>query len=126
MTSFKVATWIVITAAVTACGHKAVEDVETEAAPVVQTTTVAPRTFEATVSASGLVSAAPGADWTITAPEAARIVEIPKAEGDRVKPGDLLVRFDSCADAHERLAHIYLSRLPGKSSSRLESGGKQL
>jgi len=94
MTSFKVATWIVITAAVTACGHKAVEDVQTEAAPVVQTTTVAPRTFEATVSASGVVSAAPGADWTITAPEAARIVEIPKAEGDRVKPGDLLVRFE--------------------------------
>jgi RND family efflux transporter MFP subunit len=46
------------------------------------------------VSASGIVSAAPGADWVITAPEPARIVELPKAEGDRVKPGDLLVRFE--------------------------------
>ncbi len=88
------ASWIVLAVTVTACGHKAVEDVETEAAPVVQTTTVTPQTFEATVSASGVVSAAPGADWTITAPEPARIVEIPKAEGDRVKPGDLLVRFE--------------------------------
>ena len=94
MTSSRFAAWIVLTLALTACGHKAVEDVETEAAPVVQTMTVAPQTVQATISASGVVSAAPGADWTITAPEAARIVEIPKAEGDRVKPGDLLVRFE--------------------------------
>ena len=80
--------------ALTACGHKAVEDVETEAAPVVRTLAVAPQSFDATVSASGVVAAAPGADWTITAPEPARIVELPKAEGDRVKPGDLLVRFE--------------------------------
>jgi len=92
--SFTFVTWIVLTAALSACGHKAVEDVETEAAPVVQTITVTPQDFEATVSASGVVSAAPGADWTITAPEPARIVEMPKAEGDRVKPGDLLVRFE--------------------------------
>jgi len=84
----------VLAFAVAACGHKAVEDVETEAAPAVQTMTVTPQTFEATVSASGIVAAAPGADWTITAPEPARIVEMPKAEGDRVKPGDLLVRFE--------------------------------
>ena len=94
MTPFKFATWVVFTLALTACGHKSVEDVETEAAPVVQTMTVTPQTFQATVSASGVVSAAPGADWTITAPEPARIVELPKAEGDRVKPGDLLVRFE--------------------------------
>jgi RND family efflux transporter MFP subunit len=41
-----------------------------------------------------LVTPAPGADWTINPPEAARIVEMPKAEGDRVKAGDLLVRFE--------------------------------
>ena len=80
--------------ALTACGHKDVEDVETEAAPAVQTVVVAPQPFEATVSATGVVAAAPGADWTITAPEPARIVEMPKAEGDRVRPGDLLVRFE--------------------------------
>ena len=30
----------------------------------------------------------------MTAPEAARIAELPKAEGDRVRAGDLLVRFE--------------------------------
>ena len=88
------ASWMLFALALTACGHKAVEDVETEAAPAVETMTVAPQTFDATISATGLVAAAPGADWTITAPEPARIVELPKAEGDRVKPGDLLVRFE--------------------------------
>ena len=78
----------------TACEHKAVEEVDTEAAPAVQTVIVKPQTVEGIVAATGLVAAAPGADWTITAPEAARILELPKAEGDRVKPGDLLVRFE--------------------------------
>lgn len=77
-----------------ACGSKSVEEVDTEAAPAVRTITVQPGTFEGIVAATGLVAAAPGADWTITAPEPARIVEMPKAEGERVKPGDLLVRFE--------------------------------
>src|SRR6185503_9313515 len=61
--------------------------------------TVASAPFEGIVAASGIVSAAPGADWVITAPEPARIVELPKAEGDRVTPGDLLVRFEIPARA---------------------------
>jgi membrane fusion protein, multidrug efflux system len=77
-----------------ACSRKPVEELETTAAAPVKTLTLAPKTVEGVVSATGIVTAAPGADWTITAPEAARIVELPKAEGDRVKPGDLLVRFE--------------------------------
>jgi RND family efflux transporter MFP subunit len=88
------AVWMLLGLALTACGHTAVEDVETEAAPIVETMTLVPRTVDATVSATGLVAAAPGADWTITAPEPARILDMPKAEGDRVAPGDLLVRFE--------------------------------
>jgi RND family efflux transporter MFP subunit len=76
------------------CSRPAVEEVETKAAATVTTITVAPQVMEGVVAATGVVSAAPGADWTITAPEHGRIVELPKAEGDRVKPGDLLVRFD--------------------------------
>lgn len=76
------------------CGHKAVEEVATTAASAVTTVIVSPETVEGVVTATGLVNAAPGADWTITAPEPARIVELPKAEGDRVRPGDLLVRFE--------------------------------
>lgn len=76
------------------CSKPAVEEVETKAAAPVTTVTLAPQTVEGIVSATGAVAAAPGADWTITAPEHARIVEMPKAEGDRVKAGDLLVRFE--------------------------------
>jgi len=77
-----------------ACNHKAVEEMETTAAAPVKTIAVQPAPFEAVVSATGVVAPAPGADLTVTAPEPARIVELPKAEGDRVKPGDLLVRFE--------------------------------
>lgn len=77
-----------------ACSRHAVEEVETKAPSPVSTITLAPQTVEGVVAASGMITAAPGADWTITAPEHARIAEMPKAEGDRVKPGDLLVRFE--------------------------------
>jgi RND family efflux transporter MFP subunit len=76
------------------CSKPTVEEVQTTAAAPVKVLTLALQTVEGVVAASGLVTAAPGADWVITAPEPARIVEMPKAEGDRVKPGDLLVRFE--------------------------------
>jgi RND family efflux transporter MFP subunit len=81
--------------AMTACGHKPVESVATEEdVPVsVKEATIAD-TFETTVTATGVVTPASGADWTITAPEAARIAEMPKNEGERVNAGDLLVRFE--------------------------------
>lgn len=80
--------------ALSACSKPALEEVATTAASPVTVLTVAPAALQGVITASGVVAAAPGADWTITAPEAARIVELPKAEGDRVKPGDLLVRFE--------------------------------
>jgi RND family efflux transporter MFP subunit len=84
----------VCAAGLAGCSKPSVEEVESKAAAAVTTLTLAPQTVESIVAASGTVNAAPGADWTITAPEHARIVEMPKAEGDRVKPGDLLVRFE--------------------------------
>jgi len=108
------------------CSRPAVEEVETKAAATVTTITLAPQTMEGIVAASGVVSAAPGADWTITAPEHGRIVDLPKAEGDRVKAGDLLVRFDipsmqtdvatrrgelATAEAHVRNAQASATRL---------------
>jgi RND family efflux transporter MFP subunit len=108
------------------CTKPAVEEVETKAASPVTTVALAPQTFEGVVAATGTVAAAPGADWTITAPDHARIAEMPKAEGDRVKPGDLLVRFDipslhtdvaarrgevATAEAHVRNAQASVTRL---------------
>jgi RND family efflux transporter MFP subunit len=94
MTRLLRCTTAVLAFAIAGCHKPSVEEVDTTAAAPVTVVTVQPGTLEGLVSATGLVTAAPGADLTITAPEAARIVEIPKAEGDRVKPGDLLVRFE--------------------------------
>ena len=51
-------------------------------------------TIESIVTIAGTVTPAPGGDLLVTAPEAARIAEMPRAEGDAVRAGDVLVRFD--------------------------------
>lgn len=84
----------VILAGTSACSKPPVEEVESTAAAPVTVLAVAPARLEGIVTAAGAVAAAPGADWTIVAPEPARILELPKAEGDPVKPGDVLVRFE--------------------------------
>ena len=76
------------------CSKPAVEQVETTAAATVTADTLTPQTLEGIIGATGVVTPAPGADLTVTAPEPARIVEMPRAEGDHVKTGDLLVRFE--------------------------------
>lgn len=82
-------------AALAACSHKAVESVATEEeVPVGVKPAKVVDTFEATIAATGVIAPAPGADQKITAPQPARIAELPKAEGDTVKEGDLLVRFE--------------------------------
>ncbi|HKW03235.1 MAG TPA: efflux RND transporter periplasmic adaptor subunit [Vicinamibacterales bacterium] len=70
-------------------------------APEPGTTTVSVVTAKArletlrdTLTASGVVVPATAADWTVVAPESARIAELPHAEGDTVKEGDLLVRYE--------------------------------
>ena len=91
----KPAAALALTAALfSACRGKTVEEIETTAAAPVKIITLAPATLGGIVAATGVVAAAPGADWVITAPEPARILELPKAEGDRVRTGDLLVRFE--------------------------------
>lgn len=77
-----------------ACRHTAPEETETETPVAVQVEEARTGPVREVIAATGLVTAAPGAELVVTAPEAARIVELPKAEGDRVRPGDLLVRFE--------------------------------
>jgi len=76
------------------CGTPAVEQLETEAAVPVVVEPVETRTLEVALSVTGVVAPAPGAEWTIVAPAAARIAEITKGEGDAVQAGDVLVRFE--------------------------------
>lgn len=105
--------WLPLVLLLSGCSKPTVEEVQTTAAAPVKTLVLAAAPLEGVVAASGIVSAAPGADWVITAPEPARIVELPKAEGDRVQPGDLLVRFEIPArttDVAARRAEVAQAR----------------
>jgi len=77
-----------------ACRHEAPEETETQTPVAVQVEQSRSGPIREVIAATGLVTAAPGAELIVTAPEAARIAELPKAEGDRVRTGDLLVRFE--------------------------------
>lgn len=77
-----------------ACERKSVEQVETTASVPVVIEVAKIDVLQSTISAAGRVAPAPGAELTVVAPSQARIAELPKAEGDAVRKGDLLVRFD--------------------------------
>jgi RND family efflux transporter MFP subunit len=54
--------------------------------------------------ASGTVVPAIAGDWTIYAPDVAEIADLPKAEGEAVKSGDVLVRFNIASRTQELAA----------------------
>jgi RND family efflux transporter MFP subunit len=85
---------ILLLPAIAGCGHPAPEEVESRAVVPVRTAPAAIGNLRGLVHANGLVAPAPGAELVVSAPETARIAEIPKGEGDRVHAGDVLVRFD--------------------------------
>jgi membrane fusion protein, multidrug efflux system len=76
------------------CGNAATEVVQTETVVPVTTAPAAMGSIRAVIHATGDVNPGPGAELIVTAPQAARIAEITKAEGDRVRRGDVLVRFE--------------------------------
>jgi RND family efflux transporter MFP subunit len=83
-----------VTLVTAACQKPSVEQVETTAAVPVAVEVAKVAELQGIISATGLVSAAPGAELVVVAPASARIAALPVAEGDRVKAGDVLVRFD--------------------------------
>ena len=91
------------------CTHDAPEAVESETIVPVTTAAAATGTIRGSITVTGMVTAAPGADQIVIAPQPARIAEIPLAEGDRVASGDLLVRFEIpslAADVASRRAEV--------------------
>ena len=104
---------IVACMAVAACERQPAEEIESAAVVSVQTVPAAVRDIVGVVHATGVVAPAPGADLVVVAPEVARIVEMPRAAGDAVRPGDVLVRFEipgSAADVEKQEAETARAR----------------
>lgn len=53
--------------------------------------------LRAVIHTTGIVTPSQGAEFLATPPETSRVLEVAKAEGDRVAAGDVLVRFDAGA-----------------------------
>lgn len=120
---------LVVLVLAASCRRSAPAEVAAVAGPIGVSTEVArPETLRSTVSASGVIQPSPAGDWTIYPPESGRIEELSKNEGDVVKPGDILVRFDigslsqdlaarqadlSAAIAHLDAAKASLARISG-------------
>lgn len=85
---------LAVALAAASCSRQSIEQVDTQAAVPVTVDTARMAPIQSTVSASGIVTPAPGGELTVVAPAAARIAELPKAEGDVVRQGDVLARFD--------------------------------
>jgi RND family efflux transporter MFP subunit len=85
---------ITVALLVSGCSQQAPEEVESATVVPVTIEPAALGNITAVVRATGAVTLAPGAELVIVAPEPARIAELPRGEGDRVAPGDLLVRFE--------------------------------
>jgi RND family efflux transporter MFP subunit len=105
-------------AAVGACSRQSGQ----AAAPPVSVTVEAARldSLRDLLTASGTVVPALAADWIIYAPEAGRIVELPKGEGEAVQVGDLLVRFDLASvaqDLADRQADVARARAQADSAT---------
>jgi RND family efflux transporter MFP subunit len=79
---------------VVSCSKKAVEQIETTGPLTVQAEPAKLDEIQTLITVTGTVMPAPGADFTFSAPEAGKVVELPKGEGDVVKVGDVLARFE--------------------------------
>src|SRR5262245_14769504 len=91
----KLTPWLVAAAlAAGACSKPAAEETESEAPVPVKVEEATIGSLVGVLHASGVVNPAPEGELIVIAPEAGRILDIPRAEGERVEKGDLLVRFE--------------------------------
>jgi len=77
------------------CHKAAKEEVETTAPVPVQVAAARLGTITSFVRVTGTIDPAPGADWTVTAPEKSLVSEIRYATGDLVRKGAVVARFDA-------------------------------
>jgi len=93
-----VGVWMLIVLAVAlataACSKQAAEETESEAPVPVKVEEARTGSIRAVLHATGLINPAPEGELIVIAPEAGRVIEITRAEGERVAKGDVLVRFE--------------------------------
>jgi RND family efflux transporter MFP subunit len=77
-----------------ACHRGTVSDAVAAGPVIVSAETLKPDTFRDVVTANGTIVPSSIGDFTVYAPQAATIAELPKHENDAVVAGDVLVRFD--------------------------------
>ncbi|HEV2851634.1 MAG TPA: efflux RND transporter periplasmic adaptor subunit [Thermoanaerobaculia bacterium] len=91
------------------CHQDSPEEVETAEAVPVTVETARSGPIRPVIAATGQVTPAPGAELVVIPPQEARIAELPKSVGDRVRRGEVLVRFEIPsleADAAARRADL--------------------
>jgi RND family efflux transporter MFP subunit len=116
-------------ASVAGCRREPQEEVESETAVAVRTAPATVGTIRGVVHATAIVTSAPGAELVVIAPEAARIAEVPRAAGDRVRRGDLLVRFEipsSHAEAQRQQAEVARAQATLDNAQRAQTRAREL
>ena len=117
-TVFRLCAAAVVCVAVAGCGKPATEEVETETIIPVTTAQAETGSIRAVLHVTGDINPAPGAELIVVAPEPARIAAITKGEGERVRRGEVLVRFEIPtlnADAASKTAEV------GAAQTRLQT-----
>jgi RND family efflux transporter MFP subunit len=112
-----------------ACNRESAEEVESETRVAVRTAPASLGDIRGVVHATGIVNPAPGADLVVIAPEAARVLEIPHAAGDRVRSGDVLVRFETpgpAADVQRQQAEVTRARTTLENARVAERRAREL
>ena len=91
----KLTPWLVVAAlAAGACTKPAAEETESTAPVPVKVEEATIGSLRGVLHATGVVNPAPEGELIVIAPEGGRIIDIARAEGERVAKGDVLVRFE--------------------------------
>ena len=91
-------------AAVAGCRKEPSHNGTTSAGISVQVAVASRETIRPSFQLLGIISAAPGADLLVIAPEPARVVSVLKNEGDSVTQGEDLLQLDQADVAAEELS----------------------
>ena len=99
---------MVLAAAVLAagCGREPPAEPQGPAGVAVTVASAKMEAIRDVVSAAGMIVPSIGADFTVTSPELARILEIPKGEGQLVAQNDVLVKLETVSYTHLTLPTI--------------------